>query len=1176
MVQDKNTSSKTLKSKKHISITLSIETDQSEGIIEDSIILQILRDVKRTLPLNGFFKQSLSNSECSGDITNPLNELDSQNNDKTDYKPDTSEGIKSKPSRKKKNKKSRKSRKSSQYKNSLIFVNNNSESNLASNDNKDGVGKSNEIYGENFKINEKISKDLKDQKYLKFDNLKVDHISPTNRKKISPEFKNIEIQTKRYGKNPFLNEIALADLRCFAVSDRYINKFKSEMKGLDLAREFIITPPRTHLDIIARILFVYACLNKRVGYVQGMNELVATFYYVLVNDAPNHEDKIAAEADAFYLLFNSLNGQTLDNFIKELDEHEDSLAPLSSNSENSYFSKSLDTHSSKNIQSLDLTNNIDNRLNVNPQNIHQRKKSSVSETFFSILEFLKEGRVSSPKDEDNKASLIQKQGGIQRMLWKWWNEYLKPVDPELWEHMNNLGYKPEDFALRWLLVWCSREFELKNVVRIWDTIISDRAMFFIKEKAKFANLSDLEESSINSVKNGKRIEKNYVGSSEKITETINNKKVAKKDTFFSIFGSFLVPTISDGYNYSYAYPYDIHDDHIFCSKKSSSSPDSSAKDKDVIKSELSDNELSDGSTIKSGKQSPSFKIEFSLNDSTNNEPSNVNHANRYEEDLENETSFLMDICVAMMLTMREKILKSDFSEGMMSIQSYTREGMSHVSVETLLGIAKSIKSYRTKYRNRMPISGLIGDLKRKFALALYSESEKSNIFKIENERRRSIEKKKKLIENSRNVKRNSVLNILIDKKDIKLSLESLIKEKEPIKLVSTNSEPVNNSFERISFSPTPSRIKNELKDVINDEKILSKVYTKMNKKHRYSRKLEGRISKNIKSQPIKINLFHTRNDQGGENSNIIQNILQETFSDLETFEESLNSKRVSKKSNIEYIKLKNTPSQNKLETDEKIDSDDIVNKSYIKLENSPSKGGNCSIINERDESKVNVGYIELNKNLDNNIYVKDAKNEDKKSIKKATKLKSVLINEKDGPNGNDFNPKCSKGSIKLKNTAEIIPKACEKEETLFALDHNKISSRISKLGETILRKNPEFGDLKNTSAPLHNTSNDSSYEELAVLTPKKSKKKTYKRTSKNDIVSFKSRNSDDYMKDKKKESKGIIKRFNNYISNIKTEKIELDSNDQESPPITAVENVDISDINQKNPNSDVHNIALDH
>ncbi|OMJ07129.1 TBC1 domain family member 13 [Smittium culicis] len=948
---------------------------------------------------------------------------------------DLSEDIKPKPSRKKKNKNSKRS---SLYKNSLIFVNNNSKSHLASNNNKDEALKSNETNGENFNINENTSKDPKDQKCLKFDKLQVDHLSNTNRKKISPDFNDVEKQMKKYNKNPFFNEIALADLRCFAVSDRYINKFKSEMKGLDLAREFIITPPRTHLDIIARILFVYACLNKRVGYVQGMNELVATFYYVLVNDAPNHEDRIAAEADAFYLLFNSLNGQTLDNFIKELDEHEDSLAPLSSNSENSYFSNKIDIHTSKNNPSLDLTNNIDNRLNVGYQNNHERKTSSVSETFYNILEFLKEGRVSFPKDEDNKTSLIQKQGGIQRMLWKWWNEYLKPVDPELWEYMNNLGYKPEDFALRWLLVWCSREFELENVVRIWDTIISDRAMFFIKEKAKFANLSDLELGSINS-ENKKKDIKNSTELQEKKTETISNKKVTKKDTFFSIFGSFLVPTISDGISYSYAYPYDIHDDHIFSSKKTSSSPDSSTKDKDIIKSNPSDNDLSDDSTVNSEKHSPSFKVEFSPNDSTNNETSSVNNANRYEEDLENETSFLMDICVAMILTMREKILKSDFSEGMMSIQSYTREGMSHVSVDTLLGIAKSIKSYRAKYRNRMPISGLIGDLKRKFGLALYSESEKSNIIRIESERRRSIEKKKKLIENSRNVKRNSVLNILVDKKDIKLSLESLIKDKEPNKPNSTNSEPVNNSFESKTFSPTPSRIKNELKDIIDDEKILSKVYTKMNKKHRYSRKLEGRISKNIKSPPIKINLFHMRNDHAGENRNSIQNVLQETCYDLESFEESLNSKPDSKRSTIEYIKLKNTPSKNNLENEEKDCSNPKANKSYIILENIPSKGVNSGTINERGESMDSDAYIELKNTLDNKINNQEAQIDYKKKNNKATKLKSVNINVADGLHGIDFDSKSNKGSIKLKKASKIIPVVSEKEETLFALDQNKVN-----------------------------------------------------------------------------------------------------------------------------------------
>jgi hypothetical protein len=38
-----------------------------------------------------------------------------------------------------------------------------------------------------------------------------------------------------------------------------------------------------HWEAIERILFIYAKLNPAIGYVQGMNELIAPVYYVSPN-----------------------------------------------------------------------------------------------------------------------------------------------------------------------------------------------------------------------------------------------------------------------------------------------------------------------------------------------------------------------------------------------------------------------------------------------------------------------------------------------------------------------------------------------------------------------------------------------------------------------------------------------------------------------------------------------------------------------------------------------------------------------------------------------------------------------------------------------------------------------------------------------------------------------------
>ena len=68
---------------------------------------------------------------------------------------------------------------------------------------------------------------------------------------------------------------------------------------------------------LERILFVWAKLNRGVKYVQGMNEIVGTIYFVLANDF-NEEWAAEAEADA-YFLFNIIVTEMRDVFVPDLD-----------------------------------------------------------------------------------------------------------------------------------------------------------------------------------------------------------------------------------------------------------------------------------------------------------------------------------------------------------------------------------------------------------------------------------------------------------------------------------------------------------------------------------------------------------------------------------------------------------------------------------------------------------------------------------------------------------------------------------------------------------------------------------------------------------------------------------------------------------------------------------------
>jgi hypothetical protein len=69
---------------------------------------------------------------------------------------------------------------------------------------------------------------------------------------------------------------------------------------------------------LERILYVGAKLNNGVRYVQGMNEIVGTLYFVLAHDT-NEDWSNEAKADT-YFLFNALLVEMRDVFVLDLDE----------------------------------------------------------------------------------------------------------------------------------------------------------------------------------------------------------------------------------------------------------------------------------------------------------------------------------------------------------------------------------------------------------------------------------------------------------------------------------------------------------------------------------------------------------------------------------------------------------------------------------------------------------------------------------------------------------------------------------------------------------------------------------------------------------------------------------------------------------------------------------------
>lgn len=165
------------------------------------------------------------------------------------------------------------------------------------------------------------------------------------------------------------------------------NDFGIQAGQGDQSNERLLDPNAQdlHWEAVERILFVYAKLNPGVGYVQGMNELLAPIYYVFAKDS-HPESQAHAEADAFFV-FTILMSDVRDHFVRSMDQ------------------------------------DASTGINATMQRMSQR------------------------------------------LSW---------VDKPLWRDLKRKDIKEQYYAFRWITVLCSQEWDLPDVIRLWDSILADR------------------------------------------------------------------------------------------------------------------------------------------------------------------------------------------------------------------------------------------------------------------------------------------------------------------------------------------------------------------------------------------------------------------------------------------------------------------------------------------------------------------------------------------------------------------------------------------------------------------------------------------------------------------------------------------------------------------------------
>lgn len=115
-----------------------------------------------------------------------------------------------------------------------------------------------------------------------------------------------------------------------------LGKWREHQSDRDLRREihkdvirtrpelqFFLEADGARRDAMKRILFVYAKLNPGVRYVQGMNEVLGTLFYVFASDADELWSE-HAEPDSFFC-FTNLLAEMRDVYIHSLDNSDSGL-----------------------------------------------------------------------------------------------------------------------------------------------------------------------------------------------------------------------------------------------------------------------------------------------------------------------------------------------------------------------------------------------------------------------------------------------------------------------------------------------------------------------------------------------------------------------------------------------------------------------------------------------------------------------------------------------------------------------------------------------------------------------------------------------------------------------------------------------------------------------------------
>ena len=156
----------------------------------------------------------------------------------------------------------------------------------------------------------------------------IDHPLSNNKNSAWKKFYDDKIQWEEIEKDVKRTRVELAFF-AMAINANKTSKedfdrleMQSHTKKSDLTHDDIMNYIESHSDGLARVLFIYASLNKGIKYVQGMNEVLAILYYCFWKYSSEAVISTQYFESDLFNCFSNLMSEIKDGFLRECDKED--------------------------------------------------------------------------------------------------------------------------------------------------------------------------------------------------------------------------------------------------------------------------------------------------------------------------------------------------------------------------------------------------------------------------------------------------------------------------------------------------------------------------------------------------------------------------------------------------------------------------------------------------------------------------------------------------------------------------------------------------------------------------------------------------------------------------------------------------------------------------------------